>query len=188
MTGVGVDQWQRAFRAWLEDGCPNPATGEMPAKRMPPAQVAFVLALSTYADARTGRNVRPGHGRVERIVGVSRSTGTRAVAWLYRTGWLTVESKAAGGRGGQSKVAVYRLAVPETCVTRDHRFPTNMRQNGPQTCVTGDHLPEQDQDMCSANPPPGFASTQLSDQQPMINRGDALAKTCVTDDDERLPA
>lgn len=75
--------------------------------------LAIALVLATYADYRTGENVKPKMRNVARQVGISPSNLSRGVGRLLEGGWLA----RVGTKWGNHKV--FRLALPGDWVDRE---------------------------------------------------------------------
>ena len=76
-----------------------------------PSSVLHVaLVMATYADGRTGRNIRPGYENLARATGLHIQTVKRAIGWLERHGELW---RVKEGHNGSAACFTYRLHDPE---------------------------------------------------------------------------
>ena len=111
----------------------------------PPRRAAFRALLGwiwTYADAKTGRGIRPGLETVAEVIGADRATAYRAVKTAVEFGFL-VKTKGSN----RSAPAEYALALPDYLVvgvSDTHELSTGNLVVGTQNPVVGNrHTHEQ---------------------------------------------
>jgi hypothetical protein len=112
LVGIGSFEWIRLVRR---------VEFPQPGKYDPPSLVTKCLALllASYADTKTGENVRPSRELLARVSGSNVRTVSRATKILTDAGLLEcVERASSGGRGGSPRAAVYRLTMPADLLER----------------------------------------------------------------------
>lgn len=107
LVGIGSFEWIKLVRR---------VEFPQPGKHDPPSVVTKCLALllATYADTKTGQNIRPSRELLARVSGSNVRTISRATKLLTDAGLLEcVKRASSGGRGGSPRAAVYRLTMPD---------------------------------------------------------------------------
>ena len=102
---VGVFEWQKPFLAAPFEDVPE---GQRKTVK------AIGLALSLYADTRTGGNARPGHKLIAEGLDVKDRTVSRAVAHMEKAGYLKRVRRGTQTAGGNGAATVYQLTLPES--------------------------------------------------------------------------
>ena len=70
-----------------------------------------LVAVAGFADARTGKNVRPAIAQIMELTGESRATVKRRLRVGERLGWLTVDSRGTNVNG-VNQASVWHLTAP----------------------------------------------------------------------------
>lgn len=107
-----LTRWQLAVR-----DAEGYARGEVTVRRdddprLTPTEVAVAFVMSTYANSRDGRNVRPGAAAIARGAGVALPTAKAVRARLVAAGWLAVVHRGGSIEHGRREPSEYRLTIP----------------------------------------------------------------------------
>lgn len=97
----------------------------------PPTKKLLGLIMATFADTRSGANVRPGVKRLAAAMGASERNTLRYVAALESEGWISCLRRGSSyGRGGKGMASTYQLTVPVSAFG----LPSVPEQVTPMSC------------------------------------------------------
>jgi Helix-turn-helix domain len=99
-----------------------------------PAAAHVYLVMATYADGRTGGDIRPSYATVADLTGHHMLTVRRAVHRLIALG----ELERVGGGNGRGSAALFRIPMPKKEVLQ--MAPSGVRKGG---ATSTSHQPDQ---------------------------------------------
>ncbi|PFH05768.1 hypothetical protein BX598_0382 [Micrococcaceae bacterium JKS001869] len=127
---VGRFEWEAVFRS-------TPVT--------PVSVKALGLTLATYANTRTGTDIRPGVARLAADLGTSPRTIITGLGELERAGFLEcVRRGSTYGRGGKGMASVYRLTLPVGATADAEAEPEQVKHASPDVQQVKQASPDVD--------------------------------------------
>ena len=85
--------------------------------KAPRSAAHVLLVLATYANGRTGSNIRPGHELVEEHVGLERNAVRLAIQWLIEHGELRRDKPGHNGSAAHYTIPLDAVGTPTQAPT-----------------------------------------------------------------------